>query len=211
VGHSHGASRQRGSIALYLLFSIAASVATGYAVYLVMRDRRLAVANDVVAEPAPVRAVPRPEPIAEPTVAVPPVEAAADTAELDAVEPNLIASATDAVLLGTPGVAGGLAPANVERTIKRYSVRYERCMRRARERGVTPGGSLRLTLVIAADGAVDYATGQPTNVDEELAACVVDVVKKLRFDRSSDGAKIKVVYPIAFVAGRGADDPLGSE
>ena len=70
---------------------------------------------------------------------------------------------------------------------------------------------MRLTLVIAADGAVDYATGQPTNVDEELAACVVDVVKKLRFDRSTDGAKIKVVYPIAFVAGRGTEDPLGSE
>jgi hypothetical protein len=209
VGYPNGASSQRGNVALYLLFSIAASVAAGYAVYLVLRDRRLAVADDAVAEPVPARAAPRAEPVAPTPVAAPVDEPAADTAELDAIEPNVIASAKDAVLLGTPGVAGGLAPADVERTIKRYSVRYERCVRRARERGVTPGGSLRLTLVIAADGGVDYVTGQPTNVDEELAACVVDVVKKLRFDRSSDGAKIKVVYPIAFVAARAPDDPLG--
>jgi hypothetical protein len=207
VGHSHGASHQRGSIALYLLFSIAASIAVGYAVYLLIRDRKLAVADDAVAEPAPARPASRPEAIAEPPVDVPAEPPEGDTAERDAVEPNVIVSDEDAVLLGTPGIAGGLAREDVTRTIKRYAVRYERCMRRARDRGVTPGGSLRLTFVISAEGNVDYATGRASNVDEELATCVVDVIEKLRFERSMDGAKVKVVYPIAFVAAA-STDPL---
>jgi hypothetical protein len=203
VGHSNPASRQRGSIALYLLFSIAASVAAGYGVYLLIRDRKLAVADDAVAEPAPARPTPPPEPIAEPPVTEP--AEAVDVAEAGAVEPTVVASTKDAVVLGRPGVAGGLGVDAVEHTIQRYMVRYERCMRRAKERGATPSGLLRLTFVISAEGGVDYVTGARGGIDEELASCVVDVVKKLRFDKSSDGAKVKVVYPFAFVPASSAD------
>jgi hypothetical protein len=209
VGHSNGSTKQRGNVAVYLLFSIVASVAVGYGVYVFIRDRKVAVADDVVAEPAPMRQESRPAPM-EPMEPTPIAEVGADSddpAERGASEPNLVVTARDAVVYGKPGVAGGLAASDVEQTIQRYTVRYERCMRRAKERGATLGGSLRLTLVIAADGNVDYATGKPTNVDEELAGCVVDIVKKLRFARSGDGAKVKVVYPIAFVAAS-SGDPL---
>ena len=209
VGHSNGASRERGSIALYLLFSIAASIAAGYGVYLLIRDRRVAAADDAVAESAPARAAPRPEPMpATPVVEATETAGAPDPAELAAVEADAdIVLAKDTVLFGTPGVAGGLEVGDIERTIKRYSVRYERCMRRAKERGITPRGTLRLTFVVAADGNVAYATGKATNLDDELASCVVDVVKKLRFDKSTDGAPVKVVYPMAF-APAASDDPL---
>lgn len=198
MGHSNGVSRQRGSIVLYLVFSIAASVAAGYGVYVLVRDHKSAIADDAVAEPTPVRPAPRAEVTPKPAESV--AVAEADPAELAAVEPNLIESPKDVVLFGTPGVAGALAVDSIEHTIKRYTVRYERCMRRARERGVTPAGSLRITLIIAEDGKVDYATGKPTSLDEELAVCVVEVVNDLRFGKSTDGAKVKVVYPIAFVA-----------
>jgi hypothetical protein len=210
VGHESGLSRQRGSVALYLLFSIAASVAAGYAVYLVLRDRKQASADDHVADVTPARPVVRSEPMPPPPAAEPVEEQAVDAAEQSAVAPNLTADPTkDNVLFGTPGIAGGLEVEQVERTIKRYSVRYERCMRRAKERGVIPRGELRVTLVLAADGKVDYAVGKPTNLDEELAVCVVDVIDSLRFDKSSDGAKVKVVYPMAFAPRAVTDDPLG--
>lgn len=212
VRHSNGASRQRGSVALYFLFSLVASVAIGYLVYVVIRDRRQAVADDAIAAPAPPR--PRAQPMEPPP---PPVEEARppdliepDAAERAAVAPELVDSDRDAVLFGSPGVLGGLEPGQVERTIKRYMVRYERCMRRAKERGVPPRGELRLTFVIDAEGSVDYATAKPTGIDEELAVCVVEVVQKLRFDKPSDGMKAKVVYPIGFVTAQpgASSDPM---
>jgi hypothetical protein len=209
VGDLNGTTRQRGNIALYLLFSIAAAVAVGYSVYLVIRDHKLAVADDAVAEPAPARRVPRAEISAEPPPIAEPADQV-DVAEAGAADPNVIVSARDAVLLGTPGVAGGLERDQVEQTVHRYTVRYERCMRRAKERGASPRGALRLTFVISAEGNVDYATGKPIDLDDELATCVVDVIKKLRFDRSSDGAKVKVVYPMAFVPAS-AGDPLSED
>ncbi|HEY5947972.1 MAG TPA: AgmX/PglI C-terminal domain-containing protein [Kofleriaceae bacterium] len=208
MGSSHGTSLQRGSVALYLLFSIVAATAAGYATYVVLRDRKSSVAE---AEPAPPRPLPAPraQPAAEQAELVEATEpAAVDSAERDALAPDdIVEPARDTVLLGKPGVAGDLDAASVERTVKRYLVRYDRCMRRAHEHHGIARGSLRVTLVIGETGNVDYASGAPTNVDDDLAACVVDVMKKLKFDKPGDGAKVKVVYPIAFVPASGADMP----
>jgi hypothetical protein len=211
VGHSTGISRQRGSVVLYLLFSIAASIAAGYGVYLLLRERNHAsAATPDVAEAPPARA-PAPRPVApEPTPVAdtPPDLIEPDAAERGAVAPEIADVDKDAVLLGTPGVSGGLEAAQVERTIKRYTVRYERCMRRSKERGEEPRGELRLTLVLGPDGDVEFATGKPTNLSDELASCIVDVVQKLRFDKTSDGMKAKVVYPLAVVVVPRSGDPL---
>jgi hypothetical protein len=195
---------------LYLLFSLAAAIAVGYGVYVMLRERSSTPASETVEAPPARRPPPRPAPPVEPTpVAAPPPDLIEpDAAERAAVAPTIGDVDTDAVLLGTPGTSGGLEPAQVERTVKRYMVRYERCMRRAKERGEQPRGELRLTIVIAADGSVDFITGKPTNLSEELAACVVDVVKKLRFDKSSDGMKVKAVYPMAVVTVPAGSDPL---
>lgn len=198
---------------MYLLFSLAASVAVGYGVYVLLRERRSTAAGEsgsesVEAEPAG-RPVPRPmAPEPTPAVAPPPDLIEPDAAERAAVAPDIGDVDKDAVLLGTPGTSDNLDPAQVERTIKRYTVRYERCMRRAKERGEQPRGELRVTIVIAADGSVDFATGQPTNLSDELATCIVDVIHKLRFDRPSDGMKAKVVYPMAIVTVPAGSDPL---
>ena len=203
-----GRSFARGSIGLYLLFSLAASVAVGYGVYVLIRERSKASADDSVVErPVPVRPVSAPV-VAPPAVPDDPQPPAVDVAERDAVEPEAIAEpAKDTVLFGRPGVAGALEPAAVERTIKRYLVRFDRCARKARERDAVPRGEMRLTFVIAADGDVEYVSGK-TTADDELSNCVLDLVKKLRFDKSTDGAMVKVVYPIAFVPASSSDDPL---
>ncbi|HEY5926241.1 MAG TPA: AgmX/PglI C-terminal domain-containing protein [Kofleriaceae bacterium] len=201
MGLFHGTSRQRGSVVLYLLFSLATSVAVGYGVYSLIRARSEASADAAVVErPTPARPLPRPA--VTPTPAPPhdpSIDDSVDVADRDAVPPEDIPDPPeDTVLLGLPGVAGGLEAVAVERTVRRYIVRFERCMRKARERNAVPRGDLRLTFVIAADGEVEYVSGK-TSIDDELTTCVLDLVKKLRFDKSTDGAMVKVVYPIRFV------------
>jgi hypothetical protein len=132
-----------------------------------------------------------------------------DTAERDAVAPAEIEDPkADTVLLGTPGVLGGIDAANVEREVKRYLVRYERCMRKAHKHNQMGRGSLRVTLMVAATGAVASATATRNVVDDELAECVLGVLQKLRFDKSRDGGMVKVVYPMAFLPARDGSDPL---
>ena len=200
---------QRGNIALYLLFSLAVSTAVGYGVYALLRDRpRMAEAADEVPRAAePRRVTPVGAPAAAPDVE-PNVAPAVEPADRQAVAPaDVEAGDEDAVLLGTPGVVGALEASAVERTMKRYHVRWERCMRRARERHEAARGDLRLAFDIAGDGSVARISYQAT-VEDALATCVTDVVKRLRFDRPADAALVKVVVPMRFVPARDGSDPL---
>jgi hypothetical protein len=204
---------QRGNITLYLLFSLAVSAAVGYGVYVLLRDSSRGVAHAADGDIAPARSAqaerrveaPAPEEAAPPA----PLDEGGDAADRAAVAPPpLDGSAEDTVVLGVPGVAGALEPAQIERTIKRYMVRWQRCMRRQQERApLTARGDLRVELVIASDGSVVY-TRSRSAVPEELARCVLDVVGKLRFDQPTDGGKVSVVYPMAFVPARDGSDPL---
>jgi outer membrane biosynthesis protein TonB len=201
---------QRGHIALYLVFSLATASAVGYGVYAFIRDQAKAE-RARPARRAPTTAVPVRAPV--PEVEPPPApEPEVDIAERDAIDPEDIDDPDkDTVLLGKPGVAGALEVAQVERMIRRYSGRYDRCMRRARERYRLRRGQLRLAFVIGGNGAVAGVTAKAT-VQDEIADCVMDTVKKLRFDKPADGALVKVVYPMLFVPAHGGDagDPLPS-
>jgi len=206
-------ANQRGNVAVYLLFSLAAATGAGYGVYRLMRDHKPAVADEHVDVQTAQAPTPRPTPApvdeqpAEPAQAV-------DIAEASAVAPEDIADPPkDTVVLGRPGVAGALDADSVERMVKRYIGRYDRCIRHTHEKYRMRRGSLRVTFVIGATGNVDYASAQATDVEEDLANCVLDVIKKLRFDKSSDGAKVKVVYPMAFVPAAGGDagDPYPAD
>lgn len=200
---------QRGSIGVYLLFSIVVATAAGYGVYALLRARPQDAGDAEVtqarAEPhavMPVRPAPPPP---EPPEVIP---EDGGPAERGAIAPaGIEAPDEDTVLLGTPGVAGALEPAQVDRTMKRYMVRWERCMRRARERDELPDGVLSLSFVIAGDGSVSGMSYR-ASVEDSLAVCVTDVVKKLRFDKPVDGADVRVVVPMRFVPARDGSDPL---
>ncbi len=203
---------QRGHIALYLLFSLAAATAAGYGVYTVMRGRskaeaaeaevRLSTANAHLPREVPERA---PEPEATPAAVAPSIA----TTTFEAVPPdNAEAADKDTVVHGHPGVSGALDADQIERMIKRYSGRYDRCMRHAREKNQQRRGDMRLTFMIATNGAVETATATST-VDTELATCVVDVIKRLRFDKPSDGVPALVTHIMVFVPARAESDPLG--
>jgi len=56
---------------------------------------------------------------------------------------------------------------------------------------------------VTADGVVDYATVKDSTVENELATCIVDTIKKLRFDAAS--GVTSVAYPMAFVPANGGE------
>lgn len=218
-------TRQRGSIALYLLFSIAAAVATGYGAYRVIRTQRLEseAAEALAAARRPPRANVAPPP--GPTVPlatpaeVPPevpideemVVEPTDSAEARAVDPDAFADpAKDTVVYGTPGVSGGLTAAAVERTVMRYSVRIERCLRKTREQYRVRRGTVRTTVDVDAQGRVLVVTAKLDNAHHILGDCVLDVFRRLRFDATSDGGEARIVYPIVFAPANGGDagDPM---
>jgi hypothetical protein len=84
-------------------------------------------------------------------------------------------------------------------------------MRHAHEHTALHAGELRISIAIGPDGSVSDATYR-ASVSDELAMCVVDVIKKLRFDKPRGGAAAKAVYPMRFVPGTSeieSGDPLG--
>jgi TonB family protein len=216
-------TRERGSIALYLLFSVAAAGATGYVAYRAIRTHRLeseaaaavaaanrpppsrpvAMAEPVPAEdPLPTQAQPEPAREVENAGDVEVIPSGTNQAELDAEDPEDFEDpATDTVVYGTPGVSGGLTPASVERTVKRYGVRIERCLRKTREKYHVRRCTVRVTAEVDAQGKVLVATATRENAEPFLGDCVLDVVRKLRFDAPSDHAGATIVYPIVFAPG----------
>jgi outer membrane biosynthesis protein TonB len=196
---------QRGNVAVYLLFSLAASVGAGYGVYTLIKNRPQSVVDDsaVASKPAQRNRAHGPTPAPpEPMAPFPEPESPSEPAEPESVAPaDIDDPPADTVLLGRPGVAGALEVAQVERTVKRYVVRYERCMRRARERHLLQRGQLRVLFHITPDGVVDYATVKASTVESELADCILDMIKKLRFDTSAGVSS--VAYPFAFVPANG--------
>jgi hypothetical protein len=213
---------ERGSVVVYLLFSIVASIGFGYVVYRSIRDARLARAASAelarASAPAPTRtavapspAAPAPlapahEPAPEPAVPAEPVAPTpaslpdeSDEADHNAVDPpSFEDSAVDNVVFGRPGVAGGGDRFQIEKVVKRYSVRLVRCVRKARENGPVTRGSMRFEFVIDADGVVGTATYRGGDVAPMVGDCMLQTLTKLRFDKPADGHQMKVVYPIAF-------------
>lgn len=212
--------RQRGSIVIYLLFSIAAAVATGYGTYRVMRTRRLeseaAEARAVANRPQRAHVAPAPRHSAPPPASEPGPDEAAferapDPAEAGAVDPPVLDDPTnDTVVYGTPGVSGGLSALSVERTVKRYAVRIDRCLRKTREQYRVRRGTVRVMVDVDAQGRVVAASAKLDGAEQVLGDCVLDVFRRLRFDAPSEGGPGRIVFPIVFAPAGGGDagDPM---
>jgi len=115
-----------------------------------------------------------------------------------------------AVFYGTPGVSGGLSAASVERTVKRYGVRIDRCLRKTREQYRVRRGTVRVLVAVDAQGRVLAVGTRLDNAEQVLGDCVADVFRRLRFDAPSEGGPAKIVYPIVFAPANGGDagDPM---
>jgi hypothetical protein len=198
--------RERGSVGLYLVFSLVIAGATGYGVYRVIHehrtnDARAALAPTPAPRPAPPRVVDElpMEDIAtdEPPVEDIPEEPVVDVAERDAIDPDGIDdSSKDAVAFGQPGISGALDRSVVEQTVKQLAPRFVRCARKAREQDNSEQTMLRFAFTVAATGKVEDASYRAVGDNELIAECALDVVRRSRFAASRDRGAVQVVYPI---------------
>lgn len=210
--------RERGSVALYMLFSLVLATAVGYVTWRSIRDARLSAAREAAASPRPMaHAASRPVIPTEPAdhrmepmapVAAAPVAAeqavdpsdTLDPADMDSMMPaDVPASDRDIVAFGTPGIAGDLDRASIERTFKRYTNRFERCVRKAREKNEAHRTDMRVRFQVTAEGAVEQLEARSDTLERVLSTCVMELVQKLHFDKPGDGNTARVVYPILFV------------
>lgn len=183
---------QRGSIVVYLLFSIVVSIGAGYGVYVLIRDHKSAPAtSEVKAEPPP-----RPRPVAppQPVEAEPAVEPPAppvSIAEQRAVNPIIDPEYTSSPVMGVPGIDGPIARGSVDRRMRARSVELQRCW----ESDGDPAKTIHATMHVDAAGRVTSTSVTP-GLSADTEACVLAVLSSISFSPQTKPSE--VVQPIAF-------------
>jgi hypothetical protein len=193
----------RGSVALYLLFSIVLSIGAGYGVYRVMRESRLRAASAAPAGTTiPSRTAIEPMPPQEPAVAPAPrpepaVErpSGASDAQARAIEPDIEGDDTAArVLLGIPGIAGAMPRDSVQRHFRARSAPLQRCYEHFVEGGTR--GVIHVRFRIDTDGTL--LEPRVAGFNAQFDDCVAALAATIKFSQPRDGKTVEVVYPIGF-------------
>ena len=195
--------RERGSVAVYLLFAIVASIAAGVGAYTWLRDHQpppgdndeatTPVASDE-APPSPrkttkasVPAAPVAAPVAEdPVPAPPPVSLAEQRAVDPIVDPNSDVSP----VFRLAGIDGTVERGSVDRRFKPRAADLQDCF----ENNDPNVGVVRVTLTIATNGRITelkVSDGRPAFRD-----CIRRLFTSVTFSPNKSGAT--VVQPIAF-------------
>lgn len=196
---------QRGSIGIYLLFSLVISIAAGYGVYRVIRDHKDAFASKNDDAPTTKQAAapaPRPAAVPAPPIEVPeamppepaidPMSAAMELAESRAVDATIDQASDESPVFGTPGISGAIERGSVERRFKPRAAILQHCW----ERSDAGAGSLRVAMQVAPDGKVSHMT-LSGGWDDGFQACVMSALT-FSFSATKDGNPAAVVQPIAF-------------
>ena len=182
---------QRGSIVLYLLFSIALSIGAGYGVYAYLRDHKSAEPTPTVKAEAP---TPRPVVQAQPVAAVPDVEPPAPTpsvAEQRAVNPIIDPDNPITPVMGIPGIEGAIERGAVDRRFRAKARALQVCFDNNGQEHTT----IHATLLVDERGRVTSARVSP-GLSVGTEACVLSVLSSINF--SAPGQPAEVVLPIAF-------------
>jgi hypothetical protein len=177
---------------MWVIGSLAVSIASGIGVYLVIKDQRAAAAeaarNESIAEPPPPRPAPSPvpeDPIAPTEVVAEPPPVPADRAEAGAVDPTT-------GMFGTPGIDGAIDQELVVQAVRATELKLTRCFADTAPRG----GVVRVMLMINRRGGV--TTVAASGVNDAVDRCIEGVLRPVRFGRTTDGNPAKIVFPIAF-------------
>lgn len=196
---------QRGSVGIYLLFSLIVATAAGYGAYHYIREHKSQFQSDEEAattttapppakkpKPAPVPEAPVPEaPVPVAPEEPPPTQSLAMQAAEKAIDPVVDPADYNTPNFGTPGIAGGIEKGSVLRRFKAHAEQLQTCY----EHAGPFDGSVRVTLEVA-------PTGKLTKVslddgDDGFQACAISALD-ISFSATKDGKPAAVVQPIHF-------------
>lgn len=179
---------QRGSVGVYLVFSIALSIGAGYGVYAYLHEHKSAEAapQPIKTEtaPTPRHVTPPPAVQPEPEAAPPPMSLAEQRASDPMIDPNSDVSP----ISGLPGIDGSIERGAVERRFRAKSKALQACV--ADERA-----TIHATLMVDERGHVTKTSVTP-GLSADAESCVLGVLGSISF--SPPGKPAEVVLPIAF-------------
>lgn len=110
--------------------------------------------------------------------------------------------ATPRVTVGVPTVGPAFPTAVVRRVIFRRHMSLRLCYQRALATKPTLAGRVQVRFVIDPTGVVSKAV-VTTGLDPAVDACLVDVLRAIRFPAPSGGAAIIVTFPFTFAPSTG--------
>lgn len=189
---------ERGSVGIYLLFSVIVAAAAGYGAYHYIHEHKSEFQHEEQASTAPAPkkqpTAPTPAPAPDPIPEVPvvpeqaPMESPAMVAARLAVDPI---DSSESPSFGTPGVVGGIEKRAVDRRFRPHAEQLQTCY----EHASSFDGSVRVTLEVAANGKL-------TNIslddgDDGFQACAISALS-FSFSPTKDGKPATIVQPIQF-------------
>jgi len=98
------------------------------------------------------------------------------------------------------GTTGRLPPGKVQSVIRSHHEIFRKCFEPALARDPKLKGMVSVRFVIDRDGHVSLSELEKSNLDDDVANCVVDGFRKLKFPRP-EGGIVTVVYPMRFSPG----------
>lgn len=103
------------------------------------------------------------------------------------------------VVLGEPGVTGGLSASMVLRIARRNFGKLRACHEKTLGAAPDTAGRVELAFTVAPDGAVGAPTLKTSTLGHAaLEACIVEGAARWRFPPTPDGRAAEVVLPLSF-------------
>lgn len=96
---------------------------------------------------------------------------------------------------------GSLSKEEIRKVVATSTPRIRACYERALDRAPELTGKLRLTWEIDKNGSIGSARVRETTMmppDATFEACVLDVVRRMRFAAPRGGGRVVVTYPFVF-------------
>ena len=182
---------QRGSVGVFLVFALVASIGAGIAAYVLIRDQRTATASTPAPARAPVPVVERP-PVRPPEPEARPTEAPADAL---AIDPDLAGAAPLGPVFGTPGTRPLVELAPIQQVVEADRARLRRCMKRyVQDVADARAGVLRAHFTIR-DGHAEEIEVIPVH-DERFSGCIKHAIDIMKFPVTDTA--VEVVFPLGF-------------
>jgi hypothetical protein len=104
------------------------------------------------------------------------------------------------IRIGAPTVTGGLAKDVIRKVIRRRMNNVEYCYRRQLTRTPDLKGTVKVEIVVGADGAVASAK-VVQGIHADVDACITGVMSSLAFPKPDGGGIVKIIYPFKLEPG----------
>ncbi|MDQ3367899.1 MAG: AgmX/PglI C-terminal domain-containing protein [Myxococcota bacterium] len=125
-----------------------------------------------------------------------PAERALEIASAPRPAPALFGRGQPSISIGSPAEAGGVDRDAIRATIRQSLAKIQYCYEKELLASPTLAGKVTVTFFISPGGEV--ASAEAAGINEQVASCIVGVIKRLKFPAPTVGRGVTVRYPFVF-------------